>query len=207
MKRNIFIISGCIMLLSLTTSAYGAEEKTYLSASFFGLGLFSDAEVSNSKASTTDFTVEADTGFAVGAALGYDFYGFPRIEAEIAYQNNALDKVSTTVGNVSLHDNIDSLAFLVNGYWDFTNRSFWTPYLSAGLGAALINVDDNTAYLGNDSATVFAYQFGAGLGYAVNEEITLEGKYRYFATTNAEFANGEVEYASHNIYAGMRYSF
>ncbi|MFO7604743.1 MAG: outer membrane beta-barrel protein [Desulfurivibrionaceae bacterium] len=207
MKRNIFIISGCIMLLSLTTSAYGAEEKTYLSASFFGLGIFSDAEVSNSKASTTDFTVEADTGFAVGAALGYDFYGFPRIEAEIAYQNNALDKVRTTSGDIYLHDNIDSLAFLVNGYWDFTNRSFWTPYLSAGLGAALINVDDNTAYLGNDSATVFAYQFGAGLGYAINEEITLEGKYRYFATTNAEFASGEVEYASHNVYAGMRYSF
>lgn len=207
MKRNIFIISGCIMLLSLTTSGYGAEEKTYLSASFFGLGIFNDAEVSNSKVSTTDFEVEVDNGFAVGAAVGYDYFGFPRMEAEIAYQNNALGKVRTTSGNIYLHDDVDSLAFLVNGYWDFTNKSLWTPYLSAGLGAALINVDDITPYLGNDYTTVFAYQVGAGLGYAINEAITVDGKYRYFATSDAEFASGEMEYASHNVYVGMRYSF
>ena len=32
-------------------------------------------------------------------------------------------------------------------------------------------------------------------------------KYRYFATSDPEFDGTEVEYASHNIYAGIRLNF
>ena len=207
MKKKILIVAGCIMLISLSTSAYGAEEKTYMSANFFGLGFFSDSGATNSNTAIAGYDIEASEGFAVGAAVGYDFFGYLRIEGEIAYQNNALAKASTAGGDVLLHEDIDSLAFLVNYYCDFTNDSLWTPYLSAGLGMALVNVDDNTGYVGNSYDSVLAYQVGAGLGYAFDEELTLEVKYRYFATTNPEFDYVEMEYATHNVYVGMRYSF
>lgn len=207
MKKKVLIIAWCVMLTSLATSAHGGEEESYLSANFFGLGFLSDAKATNQNGAIPGYDIETSEGFAVGAAMGYDFYGFPRIEAEIAYQNNALDKVTTGAGRVLLHEDIDSLAILVNGYLDFTNSSLWTPFLSVGLGTALINVDDSTVYVGNDATAVFAYQIGAGIAYAVNPDLSLEGKYRYFATTDPEFGKVEMEYATHNLYVGMRYSF
>ena len=206
MKKKILIISGCTLLLSLSTSAYAAAEKPYYLSGNLGLGMFSDAEVTDSNPATANADIDAHNGYVLGAAFGYDF-GNARVESEVAYQNNALDKASTVSGDVGLADDIESLTFLVNGYWVFTNNTPWTSFLSAGLGAALVNVDDNTAYLGDDHDTVFAYQVGAGIGYAINDRITVECKYRYLATTDPEFGNVEAEYATQNISAGMKYSF
>ncbi len=206
MKKKILIISGCAMLLSLSTSAYSAEETSLYVSGNFGWANLSDAEATDSDPATSNYDIKSHDGFALGAALGYDF-GYTRIEGELAYQNNSLDKASTASGDVDLTNAIDSLAFLVNGYWDFTNDTPWTSFVSVGLGAALVNVDDETVYLGDDYDTVFAYQVGAGVGYAVNEALTVECKYRYLATTDPEFDNVEAEYATHNIYAGMRYAF
>jgi len=205
MKKKICIVAGCIMLISLSTSAFGEEEKGYIGANL-GLCFLNDSAATN-QFSGMNYEIQANEGVGVGATIGYDFYGFPRIEGEVAYQNNALDVVKTAAGNVTLHEDIDSLAFLVNIYFDFTNASLWTPYLSAGAGTALINVDDTSGYVGNDYAAVFAYQAGVGLAYAVDNNLTIEAKYRYFATTDPKFEFVEMEYASHNGYLGMRYSF
>ncbi len=206
MKKRMLLISGCTMLLSLSTSAYGAAEMPFYVSGNLGWANLSDAEVSNSNPAISNMDIESHEGYALGAALGYDF-GDTRIEGELAYQNNSLDKASNASGDVDLDDNIDSLAFLVNGYWDFTNNTPWTSFVSVGIGAALVNVDDNTAYLGDDYDTVFAYQVGAGVGYAVNELLTVECKYRYLATSDPEFDKVDTEYATHNIYAGMRFAF
>lgn len=206
MKKKILIISGCTLLLSLSTSAYSAEEKPYYVSGNFGLAMFSEAEVTDSNPATANADVEAHNGFALGAALGYDF-GNARLEGEVTYQNNSLDKADTATGDVDLSEDIDSLTFLANGYWDFTNNTPWTSFLSAGLGVAMVNVDDNTAYVGDDYDTVFAYQLSAGIGYAINETMTVECKYRYLATTDPEFDNVEVEYATQNVYVGLRYAF
>ncbi len=206
MKKKVFVIAGCIMLILLSTSAYGEVERGYIGGNL-GLGFFSDSSATSQYTPGLNYDIKANNGFAVGAAIGYDFYGFPRIEGEIAYQSNALDKAVRGARKVTLHEDIDSLAFLVNGYWDFKNDSFWTPYLSVGLGGALINVDDNSKYVGNDYAGVFAYQAGFGLAYAVDKNLTIDAKYRYFATSNPKFKFVEMEYETQNVYLGMRYSF
>jgi len=41
--------------------------------------------------------------------------------------------------------------------------------------------------IGSEDDTVFAYQIGAGAGYAVNKNITIDLKYRYFATEDPDF--------------------
>lgn len=206
MKKKMLLISGCAMLLSLSTSAYGAAEMPFYVSGNLGLGILSDFEVTDSRVATRDADVESSKGWALGAALGYDF-GPARLEGEVTYQNNSLDKASTASGDVDLSEDIDSIAFLVNGYWDFTNDTPWTSFVSVGLGMAVVNVDDDTVYVGDDHATVFAYQVGAGVGYAVNEALTVECKYRYLATSDPDFGHVEAEYATHNIYAGMRYAF
>ena len=59
----------------------------------------------------------------------------------------------------------------------------------------------------SDDDTVFAYQAGLGVGYALNDSITLDLKYVYFATQDADFDGVDVEIASHNIVFGIRYAF
>lgn len=211
--KKLLIIAGCTMLLSLSSTAWAAAEtlyateRPYVSANL-GLATFSDAEATNPNLAPANYDIEADSGIAFSAAVGYEFSSFnTRLDLEVTYQNNPLDQASTAAGAVPLTEDIDSFAVLANVYWDLVNDSPWTPFLSAGLGAALVNVDDSTAYLGDDSDSVFAYQVGAGIGYAVNRNMTVEAKYRYFATADLEFDLVELEYATHNLYAGIRYVF
>ena len=115
-------------------------------------------------------------------------------------------------GSVTASGDVSSLAFLINGYFDFVNDSAFTPYLSAGIGYAKIDLNDfNSAGSGesdySDDDSVFAYQVGLGVGYAVTEKVTIDVKYRYFATADPEFDTTEVEVASHNFLFGVRFNF
>ncbi len=67
--------------------------------------------------------------------------------------------------------------------------------------------DMNLPGFENDDDTVFAYQVGAGVGYAVTEKVSFDVKYRYFATSDPEFDTTKAEYSSHNVYAGIRVTF
>jgi opacity protein-like surface antigen len=98
----------------------------------------------------------------------------------------------------------------VNGYYDFTNSSQLTPYISAGIGVAQVEVNDLAVLgipVGSEDDTVFAYQLGVGVGYSVTDAITLDMKYRYFATADPDFDGIDGECASHNVYLGLRYNF
>ena len=102
---------------------------------------------------------------------------------------------------------------MVNGFFDFPICGNWKPFITGGIGMAKVEVNDlNFADFGeadwSDDDTVLAWQVGAGVGYALSEQTTLEVKYRYFATDDAEFEDGDyLEFASHNIYLGLRYTF
>ena len=57
--------------------------------------------------------------------------------------------------------------------------------------------------------TVFAWNVGAGVSYAVSDMFDIELKYRYLMVADLEFEEGrEVDGPnSHNISLGMRYNF
>jgi opacity protein-like surface antigen len=210
MKLTISIATGCAMILSLSSIAYSAEGP-YVSGNL-GIAIANDSEVTDSTAPGITLDIESDTGFAIGGAIGYDF-GSTRIEGEVAYQQNDFDKIGVAgLGSVDLTGDTSSLSFLVNGYYDFNNSSAFTPYISGGIGLANVEINDMSIPRSglpsvNDDDTVFAYQVGVGVGYAVNEEVSIDVKYRYFGTSDLEFDTTEVEYSSHNLYAGIRVAF
>jgi opacity protein-like surface antigen len=211
MKKNILMITGCAMLLSVSSIAYSAEGP-YISGNL-GVSMPSDSDGTDSTAPGVTMTYESDKGLAFGVAGGYNF-GTTRIEGEIAYQKNDLDKVSVSgiPGSVDLTGDTSNLALLLNGYYDFQNDSAFTPFISAGLGFAKIDVSDITLVgfgplTNSDDDTVFAYQIGVGAGYAINEKTTFDVKYRYFGTSDPDFDTTSVEYSSHNFYAGVRVAF
>lgn len=203
--KNIRVMVFCCAILFALSTVCGAEGIPYQRVNL-GMGIMADSAVSNSLSPMGKSDVESREGLAVGVALGYDFGGV-RIEGEVAYQKNSLDKVAGT--GVALAGDIDSLAVLVNGYWDLENSSLWTPFLGVGIGVAVVNPNGaNSTYLPDDYDFVFAYQVSAGLGYAINEHVTFDLTYRYFATAEPKFFRGiEAEYASQNLYAGLRYTF
>jgi opacity protein-like surface antigen len=209
MKKIILMITGCAMLLSISSVAYSAEGP-YVSGNL-GFAVPNDSDITDSTIPGGSLNIESDTGPALGVAVGYDF-GTTRVEGEIAYQKNDFDKTSIAGVGFNLTGDTSSLALLLNGYYDFTNESAFTPFISAGIGFSRVEVNDmNISGSGipgsNDDDTVFAYQVGAGVGYTVNEKITVDVKYRYSGTEDPKFDTTKAEYSSHNFYAGIRFAF
>ena len=163
--------------------------------------------------------LEYDTSFTVGGAIGYRLgeSGDYRVEGEVAYQNNEVDRI----GNNSLPADLGGgvilssmeasmLTFLLNGYIDFNYGSAFSWFFTGGLGFARIDGEMTVNGVTNDEDdTVLAYQLGVGAGYAVTETVTLDCKYRYLQTEDFNIEGGYVEVASpsHSITLGIRVAF
>ena len=209
MKKNLLIIFVILLTLFLTAPVYGAE-GLYVSG-YFGFAMASDSDLTDSTVPGVTVNTEFDTGPALGAALGYDFNKF-RVEGEISYQKNDVSQIGSQGVLLNNTGEVTAFSFLINGYYDFINSSAFTPYISAGLGFAQVEFNNlDISGLGfsgsNDEDTVFAYQVGIGLGYAVTEKITIDVRYRYIGTEDSEYDTTKAEFASNNLLFGVRVSF
>jgi opacity protein-like surface antigen len=209
MKKNLLITFVCVLVFFFSAPVYCAE-GFYVSGNI-GFAMASDSDLTDSNAPGITVNTEFDTGLVFGAALGYDFNRF-RVEGEISYQKNDIDKTSAQGVFVDATGDSVALSFLINGYYDFINSSAFTPYISAGLGFAQVEFNDlDISSLGfsgsNDEDTVFAYQIGIGVGYAVSEKVTIDVKYRYFGAEDSEYDTTKAEFASNNLLFGVRINF
>jgi len=188
------------LLLSMIFAALAASPAyaaPYVSGSV-GLGMAGDF-----KEPALGFVYGVDSGFAVNGAVGYDFDGY-RVEGAVGYQENHYSD-SDTLGATLL-------TVMANGYYDFKTSGKIKPYVMAGLGIAHINADDNpgvtTPWL---DETYFAWQLGAGVGYEVSSNVTIDVGYRYLKPEGIDCPNPDyltgVSWESHNILAGIRYKF
>lgn len=161
------------------------------------------------------YTIKAvfDPGLALGIAGGYNF-GMFRVEGEIGYQLNDFDSVNAYGERTIAKGDISCLSFLANGYINFVNSSPLTPYISGGIGVARVEENDfgggqmvtGKVWISEDD-TVFAYQVGAGVAYDLTKNLTIDIKYRYFATAELGFGEVKATFANHNVYFGFRYNF
>jgi opacity protein-like surface antigen len=209
MKKHLLITSVCVLVFFFSAPGYSAE-GLYVSGNI-GFAMASDSDLTDSTVPGVTVNTEFDTGLALGAALGYNFNRF-RVEGEISYQKNDIDKIGSPGVILDPTGDAVALSFLVNGYYDFINSSAFTPYISAGLGFAQVEFNNlDISGLGfsssSDKDTVFAYQIGIGVGYAVTEKVTIDVKYRYFDTEDSEYDTTEAEFASNNFIFGVRINF
>jgi len=209
MKKNLLIISVCVLAFFFTSPAFSAE-GLYVSGNV-GFAMATDSDFTDPALSGITATAEYDTGLALGAAVGYGF-GQIRVEGEIFYQKNDFDKVNMYGVSLDATGDVTALAFLINGYFDFVNDTAFTPYISAGLGYAQVDLNDfNVAGSGepnfSSDDSVFTYQVGVGVGYAVTDTVTIDLKYRYVGAEDPEFEGTEAEFASHDFLLGVRFYF
>ncbi len=161
-----------------------------------------------------------DNGWGVLVAAGHQMdWGFlqgTRGELELGWRQNDVDSFTTAgVGSAGSGD-INTYSLMANAYYDMVNDSSVTPYLGLGIGGASISANDvaaaGVAGSLDDNDVVFAYQGIAGVNFALNQNWSIQTEYRYFATTEADFtsstgASADMEYDSHNLVVGLKYSF
>ncbi|MCD6486054.1 MAG: porin family protein [Syntrophobacterales bacterium] len=206
MNRKIFTGFVCVLFVLMCSPAFAAG-NFYVTPQV-GVTFLNDADLSEG---VEEATLSFDTGYGAGISGGYDF-GMIRVEAEAGYRKNDFDTISAPgEGEFSVSGDITAMSLLLNCFVDFETGTNFTPYAGAGIGAAKVEFEASGEGDISEDDTVFAYQFVAGVGYAFTENVTLDVSYRYFATADPTFENGEgkmeAEYGSHNIFMGVRFSF
>ncbi|MBN1472407.1 MAG: porin family protein [Syntrophaceae bacterium] len=164
--------------------------------------------------SSVNVELDFDPGFNFGLSGGYHWRMF-RLEGEFQYQKNNIDSFNVCLGRrcisgVSSSGDVTMVSLLANTYIDFVNKTNVTPYITAGIGSATVKVNDFEVaglQIGNSDDTVFAYQIGAGIAYAINEKFTIELKYRYHDIAELDFDGIKIDFANHDAYVGLRYYF
>lgn len=106
---------------------------------------------------------------------------------------------------------VNVFGLMSNLAYDFKNKTAWTPFVVAGFGISWINSDatveetvlysdpfgilNATPAQENSPAlygTAFAWQFKAGLNYAMDQHMSFDLVYRLFGTTEFEHQNGSI---------------
>lgn len=198
----------------------------YVSA--FGGGMFLEDAENPGNDNPLSFTSRTKTGLAYRAAFGAYRAPQVRVEGEIAYRRASFDTLSVNndfglgaaagaaplSGTEHASGHLTAISAMVNAYYDYDTGSPWRPYFAAGIGAARLKAKVSAAGVPvvNAFDTVFAYQFGLGIGYEVTKAITIAADYRYFTTLDPTFkdaagASFNSEFTSHNLSLGVRYRF
>lgn len=206
MVKRLLTLFSTLFFLSAAASAYSVE-GLYVEG-LLGAAWLTDSDISEAGGNAE---ISYENGALFGIAMGYQLNMF-RVEAELSYMQNDID--DTTANGVSYDSigDVSGTAAMFNAYYDFQTSSAITPYLTAGLGWAWVEVEDFNIPGSNqgdftEDDSVFAYQVGLGAVYEVVENLFFDLRYRYFATEDAEFNTNEVEIGSHQAILGLRYNF
>jgi outer membrane autotransporter protein len=239
--KKIFALAGILALLLSASVALAEQNGLYVAPKFVYSyqridntelkidveGLFSDSQ---------DLDDEKDSAFGGALAFGYDFnpnFQVPvRVELEYAIRSESEGDYSSsfTEDSVLIRES-GTFKFVVqsvfiNAFYDFDTGTAFTPYIGGGLGIAIIDADgklkvseDGTGVYdesASNTETNFAFNLAAGVGYDVNEALTLDLGYRYADFGNAESGDvgfddveikGKAHLKAHEVLFGLRYTF
>jgi opacity protein-like surface antigen len=183
MKKAVSGLVFGVMVLGCSFSSAIAA-RPYVSGSA-ALSILGDSDVTQRS---------YDTGYALAGTVGLDS-GQYRLEAELGIQNNGVKNSPRTIAMTT---------FMGNAAVDLElPLAPVKPFLTAGVGLAKVSEENGIS--GNVGDTVFAWQIGAGAGFAVAPHVTFNVQYRYFATSDPELADLKTYTVNaHNLMLGMR---
>lgn len=148
--------------------------------------------------SITEFTgfaagneIKYDTGLALEFAGGYAFNSWLAVELEFGFVGNEFD---STAGITHADTFLYSAPILAGVTLQHRiPGTIITPYVSASVGGSATVFDTDgfsngvATLFGEDEDFVFAYQFGAGVRFDLNDQMSLGIDYKYFVTDDSSF--------------------
>lgn len=206
-----FTLTACVLGMSVSEAAAFEKKGGY----GFVRGGFNYVNDQDIEVGVNTVESKLDPGFVALGGFGYDFGSF-RAEGEISYRHNEIDIHTSSFPTPGSRGENRSIAFMANGYYDYSNPTDFTPYVGGGLGIASVAYDDygiTGATVLSDDDWVLAYQLMAGLDYDLTDQFTLGAEYRYFATQDADIRTAagnndiDVEYQNHSVSLGLKYRF
>lgn len=145
-----------------------------------------------------------------GLAVGYDFYRQFQVPVRTEIEYAAFSEVKgSKSGSVSAADvgfdghwsaqqKLQIQTLFLNAYYDFHNSTSFTPYVGAGIGMAFLNTkgtiggwddtngDGMSGSTGSKTVTNFAWNVGAGVGYDITDNFTVDLGYRFAGLGEAQ---------------------
>ncbi len=183
------LFAGFVLMAAMTGAAQAEEPKMYLKL-FGGANWSPDLSLNGVKRQT-------DTGYNLGAALGWNLTPNFALEGELFYDRSGYKTVAPAA-------DISSLGLMVNGIYTFETGSAFKPYVGAGIGYSKLGYH-TAAFDRKDWA--FTWQAMAGARVAINEKVELFGEYRFRDANEAKDGLTKWDYKANVVSAGVRVNF
>lgn len=250
MKRIIGMLALVTMLmLSATSFAADKQIGVYVAPKFvYGLTHMGtvDGTLGAAGVGTISGRVigsKTDHAFGGSLAIGYDFskqFNAP-IRTEIEYaifsdvkSRRTINETAPGVGaaEIEMKAKVGIQTLFANVYWDIDTGTKWQPYLTGGLGMAFVStkgsIGADVAGVGSGSQSIssktntnFAWNLGLGIGYVINDYVTVDAGYRFVGlgtgkTGTSEWWNNGYDWSAsgktkelyqHQFAVGVRFTF
>ena len=210
------------LLLASVASLFALNANAVELNPYVGIkALYTDVDSEMKWADATDSEQYdiSDKGWGAAVSVGVSTklpYGAVRTELE--YSKKADAESSYTSMGETFETKIESQSLMLNAYYDIDTGSKITPYVGGGIGFAKLELNDqywNDVYNKKIDDTNFAWQIGAGVAYAVSDNISIDAGYRYidYGSLSASGDDGyggekeDVDMTANEFYIGARYSF
>jgi OOP family OmpA-OmpF porin len=207
------MIASAILALTAALTTSDAQAQFYVGAE---AGWTSLPDQTDTIPGVTSATVTFNNGFNAGVRGGYE-WGPWRFEEEYSYRQNGTHSLAGpgfAINGISCNRHTNSI--MTNVLYDFTVGWPITPHVGFGVGA--VEVFDGVKLPGigqlfNNSSWQFGYQGIAGIRYNLNQSLTLDLDYRFFAATEPTLKISKTalsynsDYYTHNFVASLIYRF
>ncbi|KJV39405.1 outer membrane protein [Acinetobacter brisouii] len=235
-KLTLSVIALSCFTASVSSHAVTLAESAYVSAKV-GVGIenahnnkysFTVTDVTTTPATNYpgSVSIKSDSQSVFTGSLAYGFnlapvYNIPvRAELEYAYHDTADFDYSQVYSGYQLSTKVQTV--MLNGYYDFKNKSAFTPYVSLGLGSASLKTTehDNAGFSKTKTNNDFAWSVGLGVAYTINPNFSVDLGYRYLDAGKASVNdsgtidptliyrdNTKAKISSHDVTLGLRYAF
>jgi opacity protein-like surface antigen len=204
MNGKLTIAAATVLaLMAGAASAQGLPSGLYGKV-FGGANWAQDQDITLRDGGTTigSANVDFDTGYTLGAALGYNYTSNFAVEAEYAYRNADIDGGGDATVNAVMFNGI----YTLDGMGP---NAAWKPYLGAGVGGSNVELDGGGSF---SDDLVWAYQLIGGVGYEVTPQWTLTGEVRWFGTESTDLDGPDdfavnTKFESVDLLVGAAYKF
>src|SRR5574344_1753581 len=193
-KQILMAASALILSASISTPAFAGCDGFYMA----GRGGIVNHNIGDGDSTLSSTKSELDdNALMLSGALGYR-WGYFRLEGEYVWRDSTDD--SYTEGATTYNSEFETSSYMANIYWDLSPYTWFTPYLSAGLGMTDISYSVNANDYDEDN---FTWSVGGGLSAQVTNRFNIDLGYRYYDMGDL----GEANIHTHEVYSGLRYVF
>ncbi len=186
---------------------YGADNSYAECDGFYLAGRLGRAKIEQEEARGNIDSYENDgviskKRLVASGAIGYRHEHW-RAELEYIWRKKN-DKNLGGVTDVSFK----SQSIMLAVYYDFFPYSWFTPFVSAGIGYTKNRLNIAIPLVGANykvNGDNFTWSLGAGISAKVTNRLNVDVGYRYFDMGDLDTLNGNTETTDHEVYMGVRY--